>query len=120
MDSLRLIKARPDAALLPAHGPVWDSAHRRADELLAHHEDRLNAAATAVQAGAATGWEVAQRLTWTYHLLPLTDLDLGNQAMAVRETMAHLDVLVFEGALSVKAEDGIEYFAVTATSSRNK
>jgi glyoxylase-like metal-dependent hydrolase (beta-lactamase superfamily II) len=112
MDSLRLIKARPDAMLLPAHGPVWGSAHRRVDQLLAHHEGRLNAALRAVEAGAATGWEVAQRLSWTYHLLALSELDLPNQAMAARETMAHLDVLLIDGALSAKSEGGIEYFSV--------
>ena len=108
MDSLRLIKSRPDATLLPAHGPVWDSAHRRADQLLAHHEDRLNASLAAVQAGASTGWEVASRLKWTYHLLALDELNLANQSMAVRETMAHLDVLVLEGRLSMKPEDGVD------------
>ena len=115
MDSLRLIKQRPDAALLPAHGPVWDSAHRRADQLLAHHEDRLNASLLAVQAGASTGYQVAQRLEWTYHLLRLDELNVDNQAMAVRETLAHLDVLVLDGALTVKPEDGVEHFSATAT-----
>ena len=116
LDSLRLIKARPDAVLLPAHGPVWDSAHRRADQLIAHHEDRLGAAAAAVQAGASTGFEVAQRLTWTHHLLPFAELSLGNQAMAVRETMAHLDVLVLDGALCVKAHDDVEHFSIAGAS----
>lgn len=111
MASLRLIKQRPDAMLLPAHGPVWDSAHRRVDELLVHHEDRLNAVLKAVQVGAVTGWEVAQQLLWTYHRSPLHGLDLANQAMAVRETMAHLDVLVLNGTLRAKSQDGVEYYS---------
>lgn len=110
VDSLHLIRQRPDARLLPAHGPVRDSAHQRVDELLHHHEVRLIAALKAVEAGAATGWEVAQQLTWTYHELPVHELDPRNRAMAVRETMAHLDVLVLDGALSVTSRDGVEYF----------
>jgi glyoxylase-like metal-dependent hydrolase (beta-lactamase superfamily II) len=37
LGSLELIRALPDARLLPAHGPVTASVHDRIDELLAHH-----------------------------------------------------------------------------------
>jgi glyoxylase-like metal-dependent hydrolase (beta-lactamase superfamily II) len=112
-NSLQLIKTRPDATLLPAHGPVWESAHRRVDQLLAHHDERLDAVLRAVEAGASSGWEVAHRLTWTYRQLRLAELDLVNRSIAVREALAHLDVLVLDGALSAKTEDGTDYFSVT-------
>ena len=67
LGSLRLIRALPDAALLPAHGPATASVHERVDELLAHHEQRLTATAAAVAGGADTGFEVAHALTWTRH-----------------------------------------------------
>src|SRR5580704_3324920 len=41
LGSLRLMLTLPDSRLLPAHGPVSNSTHERVDELLAHHERRL-------------------------------------------------------------------------------
>jgi glyoxylase-like metal-dependent hydrolase (beta-lactamase superfamily II) len=62
LESLALIRARPDAMLLPAHGPVADSVHRRVDELLDHHERRLTHCAEAVAAGADTAAERRPRV----------------------------------------------------------
>jgi glyoxylase-like metal-dependent hydrolase (beta-lactamase superfamily II) len=111
LDSLRLMFQLPDARLLPAHGPVTESVHQRVTELLAHHEDRLAASATAVQAGAATGYEVARALGWTRRLRAFDDLDPFNQMLAVSETSAHLDVLVLQDRLSSTTDpDGIEIY----------
>jgi hypothetical protein len=83
--------------LLPAHGPPGRSTHERADELLAHHERRLELSATAVAGGAQTGLEVAQQLRWTRRERALAELDPFNQMLAVLETVAHLNVLVAQG-----------------------
>ena len=65
LESLRMVRALPDMRLLPAHGPDGGSAHKRIDELLAHHADRLGQCADAVAAGAGTAYEVACALRWT-------------------------------------------------------
>jgi glyoxylase-like metal-dependent hydrolase (beta-lactamase superfamily II) len=112
IDSLKLMKTRPDAMLLPAHGPVWESSHARVDQLLQHHERRLDESLKAIEGGASTGLEVAQVLKWTYHDRSLRELDVRNQAMAVGETMAHLDVLVLNRALVSKTDDeGVDRFS---------
>ncbi len=100
MDSLRLVRSRPDARLLSAHGAVAESVHARADELLAHHEKRLTESAAAVDHGASTGYEVAQQLLWTRREHRLLDMDIFNQSMAIGETVAHLDVCVMRGWLT--------------------
>jgi glyoxylase-like metal-dependent hydrolase (beta-lactamase superfamily II) len=111
LTSLDLIRALPDARLLPAHGPVTDSVHDRIDELLAHHEERLAATATAVGQGAHTAFDVAGLLTWTRRKHKLADLDLFNMILAIHETMAHLRVLVERGALTESTLDGIAHFS---------
>ncbi len=111
LSSLRLVRALPDARLLPAHGPVTDSAHARVDELLDHHEQRFTATAQAVERGASTGYEVARALTWTRRERRFDDLDLFNRMMAVQETMAHLTVLVERGWLARTEQDGVAHFA---------
>lgn len=111
MQSLRLIRALPDATLLPAHGPSTASTHARIEELLVHHEQRLTDTAEAVSRGASTGFEVAQILTWTRKHRAFADLDVFNQMMAVYETMAHLQVLVERGWLRRTVEGPISHFA---------
>ena len=101
--SLTLVKALPDARMLPAHGPAGASVHRRVDELLAHHDERLDACTRAVEAGARTAFEVAERLPWTRRARRLSELDAHNQLLAVLETMAHLDVQVTRGRLTATA-----------------
>jgi glyoxylase-like metal-dependent hydrolase (beta-lactamase superfamily II) len=106
LDSLRLMRGLPDARLLPAHGPVAPSVHARVDELLAHHDQRLDDAHAVVVAGASTGLEAASRLLWTRRGRSFADLDPFNQRLAVTETVAHLDVLVLQQRLSVGEVDG--------------
>jgi glyoxylase-like metal-dependent hydrolase (beta-lactamase superfamily II) len=109
--SLELIRALPDAALFPAHGPVTGSAHERIDELLSHHEQRLAATAKAVESGADTGYQVARALGWTRRERRLDELDLFNTVLAINETVAHLIVLVERGWLSRTVIDGVAHFA---------
>ncbi|MCW2679902.1 MAG: hypothetical protein JWM62_1303 [Frankiales bacterium] len=94
--SLALVRSRPDARLLPAHGVVTDSVHARVDELVAHHENRLQEVLTA---GGGSPYDVAQVLRWTRHGRRLDGLDGFNQMLAVFETAAHLDLLVAQGRL---------------------
>ncbi|MEP7021677.1 MAG: MBL fold metallo-hydrolase, partial [Pseudonocardiales bacterium] len=110
LTSLRLVRALPDARLLPAHGPTTASTHARVDELLDHHEDRLTATADAVARGASTAFDVSTVLTWTRRQRRFDELDMFNQMLAVHETMAHLEVLVERGWLSRSIVDGVARF----------
>jgi len=111
LDSLRLVTKHPDAQLLPAHGPVTDSVHRRVDELMHHHESRLEQSAEAVGDGTVHAFDVASRLTWTRRHRRFAELDPFNQMLAVSETAAHLDVLVARGVLTATDEDGTFVYA---------
>jgi glyoxylase-like metal-dependent hydrolase (beta-lactamase superfamily II) len=104
LDSLRLVRDQPDLKLLPAHGPVTPSVHVRVDELIAHHEQRLEAAAALVAAGRDTAASVAAGLPWTRRARRLDEMDVFNQMLAVLETEAHLDVLAELGQL-IEATD---------------
>jgi glyoxylase-like metal-dependent hydrolase (beta-lactamase superfamily II) len=108
--SLALVRSRPDALLLPAHGPVAPSVHARVDELLAHHGRRLDEAAAATRTGAASAYEVAGVLRWTRREHRLADLDPFNAMLAVFETGAHLDLLATQGRLTRTEEDGVRRY----------
>jgi glyoxylase-like metal-dependent hydrolase (beta-lactamase superfamily II) len=109
--SLRLVRSMPDMRLLPAHGGVTDSAHARIDELIAHHDQRLDACAAVIAQGAATAYEAARILTWTRRERSFDELDAFNQMMAVLETAAHLDVLVRQGRLRSEVTGGVLSYA---------
>lgn len=110
--SLRLMNTLPDVRLLPAHGPVTGTVHRRTDELLAHHDRRLDQTeATVVNGGARTAYESAHLLTWTRRERAFAQLDTFNQMLAVSETAAHLDVLVDTGRLVSHVHDGVDRYA---------
>jgi glyoxylase-like metal-dependent hydrolase (beta-lactamase superfamily II) len=108
--SLALVRARPDALLLPAHGDVAPSVHARVDQLLAHHAQRLDETAAAAAQGATTAYDVAGLLRWTRRLHALADLDTFNQMLAVFETGAHLDLLALQGRLTLTVEEGVQRY----------
>lgn len=113
LDSLRLMRTYPDMRMLPAHGDVADSVHRRVDELVQHHDERLVVTAEAIADGAGTAHEAARKLGWTRRQRAFEDLDVFNQILAVGETAAHLDVLVARGELASSTVDGVtEYRTV--------
>ena len=111
LTSLELLRTRPDAQLLPAHGPLGRRVHERVDELLAHHATRLDASLAAVAAGASTARELAEQLRWTRRERRLDEMDVFNRMLAVMETTAHLDVLVERGALGVVEDESIARYA---------
>ena len=105
LGSLETVRAMPDLRLLPAHGPVTPSSHDRVAELLAHHDHRLGLCRAAVAPAGSSAYDVARQLTWTRHERHFDELDVFNSAMAVMETMVHLDLLVFRGLLT-RTESG--------------
>jgi glyoxylase-like metal-dependent hydrolase (beta-lactamase superfamily II) len=106
LGSLHTVRELPDLRLLPAHGPVTDSTHQRVDELLVHHDERLELCRRAVGGGAVSAYDVAKQLTWTRRERHLGELDLFNAALATMETLVHLDLLVFRGTLQRTQVDG--------------
>jgi glyoxylase-like metal-dependent hydrolase (beta-lactamase superfamily II) len=111
LESLRLVRDMPDTLLLPAHGPVAPSTHTRIDELLQHHEERLDAAARQVRAGRTTAFAVAGAMRWTRRQTRLDDLDVFSRMLAVLEIDAHLDVLTDRGVLDASENDGVRHYA---------
>ncbi|MEV5910589.1 MBL fold metallo-hydrolase [Streptomyces chartreusis] len=108
--SLHLVRSLPDMRLLPAHGPVAASVHQRTDELIEHHERRLDTTAQAVDGQGRSAYQTARTLPWTRHDRSFDSLDPLNQVLAVGETAAHLDVLVRRGLLHAVTSGGIVHY----------
>lgn len=115
LDSLAKVRGLPDMRLLPAHGPVTESSHKRIDELLAHHDERLDLCATAITGGARTAWEVAGELPWTRRGRHRDELGPFDIVLAAFETLAHLELLALQGRASRTETDGTAHFGPSAT-----
>ncbi len=111
MASLAKVRAMPDLRLLPAHGPVASSVHARADELLVHHEHRLELCLALLGEMPKTSYEVARELTWTRHERRFETLDLFNSSLATMETKAHLELLAARGQATRTESSGAVLFA---------
>ncbi|WP_019854138.1 MBL fold metallo-hydrolase [Actinopolyspora mortivallis] len=107
LDSLHLVRKLPDDRILPAHGPVHDSLRSRVDELLSHHQRRLDTMAATVERGASTAYETARALNWTRHERTLDELDVFSRILAVLETSAHLKLLVSQRRLASERSAGV-------------
>jgi glyoxylase-like metal-dependent hydrolase (beta-lactamase superfamily II) len=112
LESLAIVRSRPDTMLLPAHGPVAPSSHTRVDELVEHHRLRLDAMAAVLGWGATTPAEVAAKVTWTRRERSLEELDVFNQFLAVCETAAHLNLLVSQGGATVEVRDNTRHYTL--------
>jgi glyoxylase-like metal-dependent hydrolase (beta-lactamase superfamily II) len=111
LSSLRDVRALPDARLLPAHGPVAASSHARIDELLIHHDTRLQAVAAAIERGAGTAVDVSRVLLWTRRDRAFRTLAPFHQMLAVIETVYHLRLLTTQGRLTDGEYDGVIRYA---------
>jgi glyoxylase-like metal-dependent hydrolase (beta-lactamase superfamily II) len=98
MASLRDLRDLDVRLALPGHKALITDWRGRIDELLAHHEGRLNRALDAVS-GGATAYEVAGAL------FNLQRLSVHDMRFALVETLAHLDYLVEHGAIKQSGED---------------
>jgi glyoxylase-like metal-dependent hydrolase (beta-lactamase superfamily II) len=117
IDSLMLVRELPVAEMLPGHGSTSPNVVGRIDQLLEHHEHRLNEILTAVgqkeRDPAATAYEVASRVHWTKREISLAELSGHHRRLALGETLAHLEVLRGRGLIKRHVVGGrIEYGGV--------
>lgn len=107
--SLAKVRALPDMKLLPAHGPVTESSHARIDELVAHHDVRLDQSLKAVESGARTAWEVAGEVPWTRHERRRDELGPFDCVLAAFETLAHLELLALQDRITRVDGDTVRF-----------
>lgn len=113
LNSLAKVRNLPDLRLLPAHGPVKGSVHKRVGELLEHHATRLQMCLDVATAGFDTAFAVARELPWTRSMRSFAQLDVFNKALATMETSAHLEVLVARASLVSSCHEGVIRYTPT-------
>lgn len=99
LDSLKRLKAAfpADCLVLPSHKLPFRGLHERADELLAHHAERLARAEDAC-AQPSTALHVLKHLFQR-------PLDAHQTGFAIGETVAHLNHLMAQGRIRRSEDD---------------
>jgi glyoxylase-like metal-dependent hydrolase (beta-lactamase superfamily II) len=90
---------------LPAHGGPVEDARGRIDEILNHHEHRLQETLDILADGPTTGWEAAHEINWS--LGEFRGFVPGNQNLALLEALAHLEHLKCTGDVRLGLDSGL-------------
>ncbi len=90
--------------VLPGHGPVFHDLGGRIDELLRHHEERLEVMYREIEGGPKTPFEVSGAVF-------RETLTLYERCFALAETLAHLDHLALEGRAERIEEEPVVFRA---------
>jgi len=101
IESLEPYRDLPETTLvLPSHGQPFHGLHARIDQLIGHHQERLDRAVEAAGDGR-TAVEIMPALFDR-------ELDAHQLGFALGEAIAHLNHLVFKGLLTREADaDGV-------------
>jgi glyoxylase-like metal-dependent hydrolase (beta-lactamase superfamily II) len=110
MDSLLKIRSMDVRRAFPAHREGGDFA-ARVDELIRHHEARLEEAHNVVSnADGQTCYEIASKMMWKISCNDWNAFPPAQKFFAVGEARSHLRHLAIQGAVHVRAEGGVEYY----------
>jgi glyoxylase-like metal-dependent hydrolase (beta-lactamase superfamily II) len=112
LQSLRRLRSYDSAEALPAHEWRFEGVAARADQLLAHHQERCDEVLAVLADGPKSAWDTASVLTWSRGWSGIHGL---MRRSALAETLSHLVYLVGNGALvQVPAgADGVIRYAIT-------
>jgi glyoxylase-like metal-dependent hydrolase (beta-lactamase superfamily II) len=98
LESLSSLRGLDADLVLPGHGPLFHDFNGRVDELLLHHEERLDLMHRTLGDEPRTPFAVSREV-FRY------SLSLYERCFALAETLAHLEYLVSEGRAE-RVEEG--------------
>lgn len=87
----------------PAHGSIVERGAQRGEQIQLHHQRRLNTMEEIIDLAPATAWQV-MRKAFRPHLNSL------EQRLALRETVSHLEHLVWRDRLTTFEEDATRWY----------
>jgi glyoxylase-like metal-dependent hydrolase (beta-lactamase superfamily II) len=105
MHSLEGLRDLEAGTVLPGHGPVFHDVAGRVDELLSHHEERLDEMHASFRGEPATAFGVSRRV------FP-EDLSPHQLRFALAETLAHLELLSDAGRAERLEDEVVRFRAV--------
>ena len=100
--SLQRIVDGDHGVTYPAHGDIVDRGSARAEQIILHHERRLDDMLGEI-IDPATAWDVMGEIF-------RPNLDLFHKRLALRETLSHLELLVHEHRAHRETDHGLWHY----------
>jgi len=91
--------------VLPAHEHSFTDLQGRLEEIVDHHENRLEEMLAIVGADGATAYDVASGIVWTTGRFET--FSHWTRRAAISETLAHLEYMVYQGKLHQTKVGGV-------------
>ena len=111
LNSLKKIRAYNIKTALPAHRTKSMDVYERIDQILAHHDARLNDTLSVIRAKEGMhAYDIAGYMKWSMRGKSWDEFPMHQKWFAVGETIAHLDYLLAEGKIRREEKDGIKYY----------
>jgi glyoxylase-like metal-dependent hydrolase (beta-lactamase superfamily II) len=109
LENLRKVRVTMDVKnLLSAHRAHVDNTNERIDQLIAHHDNRLNNVLSILVSGKQTVYEVAMEVHWDYGGGFFGKFPAAQKWFAASEVFAHLEHLRILGKVDLTI-DGLTY-----------
>lgn len=102
IESLNKLRKLNADFVIPSHGTPFYDANKRIDEILKHHDDRLNETLTIIQNGG-TVYDITNKM----FAMKLTSHEMR---FAIGETIAHLEYLRHEGKCIREEVNGLWHY----------
>lgn len=114
LGSLKKIREMDIRLAFPAHRRNDINVYERIEQLLAHHDKRLERTLESVKNyPGATSYDIAGKLQWSMRGRKWEEAPVFQKWFAVGETSAHLDHLIVSGKVKRELREGIySYFPI--------
>ncbi|MEW6615410.1 MAG: MBL fold metallo-hydrolase [Thermodesulfobacteriota bacterium] len=93
MDSLNKLKKYDIERAFPAHGGIIEDPKKRVDEILAHHEERLEHVLDVMGNDYKTAYDISLKMKWIEDTVLGSKLPDSEKPLALVEAVIHLELL---------------------------
>jgi len=104
LDSLNRVASLPVKLTLPAHGNLISDLMTRVNEIIAHHEARLQEMLQVMDKQSINAYQLAAAVSWS---MDWQQMPSFHKRFALTETLAHLELLRIREQLLRKKSNGI-------------
>jgi glyoxylase-like metal-dependent hydrolase (beta-lactamase superfamily II) len=100
--------------VLPGHRRLFPQFQERIQELVVHHQERLDEVLAILADGGLTGYDVAARMSWDILASGWDDFPVAQQWFATGEALAHLRYLEDAGRIQRRIDqDVVRFYRLT-------
>lgn len=111
MDTIRRVEKLKINKVLTGHRALLSDFGKRADELIKHHERRLDEIVGILSDGEKTVCRVAALMSWDITAKNWDDFPRSQKWFALGEAMSHLEHLYCTGRAKREERDGVLYYS---------